>query len=265
MWCLFCGCSFKVNWCSIFTKSARDHLESFEISSEHLFTPPLCTPDTQQQQRYPDSTGAAVWLARAWPAPVDSHSFLMTSATDKPALSSVKPDVKIALRKETAEFYHPFHFQDSVFSLEDVKRNDSQRSHGILTFHHVLTAQECSYLRNLVENEEKLSFWNSLGREDENARLFRDADTIEVIHEELAALIWSRIEHLIDFDPIEIGEDEVDHPLYERELPGTWRPVGMNQNFLFAIYPQGGHFAPHTDGREIHRKTASHLSSPDLT
>jgi hypothetical protein len=194
----------------------------------------------------------------------------MTS-TEKPLLSSVKPDVKIALTKETAELYSPNYFQDPFFDLTTVTRNDTHASHGIITFHHVFTSQECAYLRNLVEKEKNLSFWNSLGREDENARLFRDADTVEVIHEELAGLIWSRIEHLVELDLIEIGDEEIDHPLYERELPGTWGPVGMNQNFLFAIYPQGGHFAPHTDGREIHRQSPpplypsfSHLLLSDL-
>lgn len=172
----------------------------------------------------------------------------------KPSLSSVKPDQKIALKNETAQIYHPSNFQDELFDINTVTRNDMYKSLGIITFENVLTSNECCYLRNITENEKNLSFWNSLGRENENARLFRDADTIEVIHDELAAMIWSRIQHLVELEPIEILDDEQDHPLYERELPGKWCPVGMNQNFLFAIYPQGGHFAPHTDGREIHRK-----------
>lgn len=181
---------------------------------------------------------------------------------EKPSLSSVKPDQKVALRGEAARAYHPESFLDEEFELSSVSRDDTHRSLGILTFQHVLTAKECLYLQRITENEKNLSFWNSLGRENESARLFRDADTVEVVHEELAAMIWSRIQHLVDLEPIEIQEDEVDHPLYERELPGKWVPVGMNQNFLFAIYPQGGHFAPHTDGRETHRKT---LTPPPLS
>jgi hypothetical protein len=183
-----------------------------------------------------------------------------TILSKKPSLSSVKPGQKLALRNETAKAYHPIEFSDEDFELRNVSRDDSHRSLGIFTFQNVLTTKECSYLRDITENGENLSFWNALGRENENARLFRDADTVEVFHEELADMIWSRIQHLIDLEPIEIQEDEVDHPLYERELPGKWTPVGMNQNFLFAIYPQGGHFAPHTDGRETHRKIA--LSPP---
>jgi hypothetical protein len=187
------------------------------------------------------------------------------SVSEKPLLSSVKPDQKIALKNETARAYHPSEFRDDQFELRNVSRDDSRRSLGIFTFQNVLTAKECFYLRNVTESEENLSFWNSLGRENENARLFRDADTVEVVHEELADMIWSRIQHLIDLEPIEIQEDDVDHPLYERELPGKWTPVGMNQNFLFAIYPQGGHFAPHTDGREIHREALPLALSSHLT
>ena len=76
--------------------------------------------------------------------------------------------------------------------------------------------------------------------------MFRDADTIE---------IWSRIKDSAQLDVIRIEEDDETNELYERELPGSWHPVGLNQNFLFAVYPLGGHFAPHTDGREIHRES----------
>ena len=89
--------------------------------------------------------------------------------------------------------------------------------------------------------------------------MFRDADTIEVISNEIAELIWSRIKDSAQLDVIRIEEDDETNELYERELPGSWHPVGLNQNFLFAVYPLGGHFAPHTDGREIHRESFSYF------
>jgi hypothetical protein len=95
-----------------------------------------------------------------------------------------------------------------------------------------------------------LTFWNAEGRGNEKARVFRDADTVEVIDNNLAGKIWNRVKELYDTAPLNVTED--DPSLFERELPGEWYPVGLNQNFLFAKYPPGGHFAPHTDGREIH-------------
>ena len=97
-----------------------------------------------------------------------------------------------------------------------------------------------------------MTFWNSDGRQNETARAFRDADTVEVVENKLASKLWDRIKDIYDTSPINVTEDNPS--LYERELPGQWYPVGLNQNFLFAKYPPGGHFAPHTDGREIHSK-----------
>ena len=245
----------------IFAESSERYLEEAAVISEA----PHFDPALSLLETHTTSFGSTETRVASERRVVDSGMAEENSVSEKPLLSSVKPDQKIALKNETARAYHPSEFRDDQFELRNVSRDDSRRSLGIFTFQNVLTAKECFYLRNVTESEENLSFWNSLGRENENARLFRDADTVEVVHEELADMIWSRIQHLIDLEPIEIQEDDVDHPLYERELPGKWTPVGMNQNFLFAIYPQGGHFAPHTDGREIHREALPLALSAHLT
>lgn len=201
---------------------------------------------------------------------------------DVPDLNSIKPDKKIALLDETAINYHPLTFQDINYTsneiiLKEITYNNNNNSsslsssrattttikndsnnenndYNIYIFENVLNSNECNNLKQILKNEKNLTFWNSLGRENESARLFRDADTIEVISNEIAELIWNRIKDISPLNKIIINENDEENELYERELPGCWEPVGLNQNFLFAVYPLGGHFAPHTDGREIHSK-----------
>lgn len=122
---------------------------------------------------------------------------------------------------------------------------------------HVLTSDECQKLRNVIDNNDDLSFWSTAGRENDAARAFRDADTIEVQSLSIADTIWNRVKDIFPFADINIGNYETDEngivdPRWERELPGTWKAYNLNLDFLFAKYPQGGSFAPHTDGRTIH-------------
>jgi len=121
----------------------------------------------------------------------------------------------------------------------------------------VLSSEECQKLRNVIDNNSDLSFWSTAGRENEEARAFRNADTIEVHSSMIANIIWNRVKDSFPFVDINIGNDEMDgngivDPRWERELPGTWKAVNLNSDFLFAKYPSGGSFAPHTDGRTIH-------------
>lgn len=46
-------------------------------------------------------------------------------------------------------------------------------------------------------------------------------------------------------------KDDHDSTLYEKNLVGSWIPIGLNPDLLLAQYPIGGSFAPHTDGRAI--------------
>jgi len=120
-----------------------------------------------------------------------------------------------------------------------------------------------------VDESTELTFWSSAGRANEEARSFRDADTIEINSESLASLIWQRVSpllarHSIFFateDNTEEAEEEESSATVEekpprwewdRELQGTWMPSALNHDLLFARYPSGGAFSPHTDGRAIH-------------
>lgn len=111
---------------------------------------------------------------------------------------------------------------------------------------------ECAFLRNSIDSCDALSFWNAAGNSNLEAKAFRNADTIEVKQSTLSNIIWKRVEALLKDVEIVIEKNDYDNELWERELPGSWFPHSVNENFLFAKYPSGGHFAPHTDGRAIH-------------
>jgi len=110
----------------------------------------------------------------------------------------------------------------------------------------VLSEQECKYL---VEKTEEMgySFWDS---RPDRVTDFRDADTIEVHHPDLAALLWERAAPFLS-ENVVINPDDDENPRWQRDLEGTWEPVGTNEHVLFARYDAGGHFAPHTDGFSV--------------
>lgn len=82
--------------------------------------------------------------------------------------------------------------------------------------------------------------------------MYRDADTIEVMSTTFAEKIWTRVANLCD-DKLKVKvEDDESDSNWERELVGHWIPSTLNHDLLFAKYPSGGAFAPHTDGRAIH-------------
>lgn len=203
----------------------------------------------------------------------------------QPALASIKPGVKSALNETDS-----LQFEICITTNDPLKRSPvtlRTREHGrVSCVDHAMSPDECSALCRLMDSSAHLSFWNEQGRENENARQFRDADTVEVNLPAMAAAIWDRVSEVFDKTPIVIRHDDTEHvrvhidpstclylrtldminimcPLFstlqtnaqwERELPGEWHPCGLNNNFLFARYPEGGHFAPHTDGRVIHGK-----------
>ena len=168
-----------------------------------------------------------------------------------PDLNYVKPDSKRALTgTETASF--------------EVKNDEGEGCQRELevTFaldgkvayvDNLLSEAECQVLCDAVDKSDALTFWSEAGRDNDKARAFRDADTIEVHSEEIAGTMWARVEHLLN-NVISVGDDydEVNNPNWERELPGDWAPSGFNHDLLFAKYPSGGAFSPHTDGRAIH-------------
>ena len=190
-----------------------------------------------------------------------SHSF--SEAT--PSLAYVKPDSKVALiGADTAAFdaclVRYSDLNSACISPTHQDLNQLQVHFAldgkVMFIDNVLTAEECKELCQTVDTCPQLSFWSEKGRNNEEARAFRDADTIEVKSATIAGVIWTRVAHLLDtqerYIHIADKEDAENNPRWERELPGEWRPYGLNQDLLFAKYPSGGAFAPHTDGRAIH-------------
>lgn len=98
----------------------------------------------------------------------------------------------------------------------------------------VVTAAECAYLIDTTESM-GYSFWNTQDTRTD----FRNADTIEVHHAELAALLWSRISTAFN-GSMHISQSS-DPLRWQRDLEGTWEPVGTNPRLLFARYKPLGH------------------------
>ncbi|GAB5364510.1 hypothetical protein AAMO2058_000976700 [Amorphochlora amoebiformis] len=109
----------------------------------------------------------------------------------------------------------------------------------------VLSKEECEKLRKGVATDgQDYTFWNP---EDTNSKHTRNVDTIEVFDESLAAGIWERVKMQVT-NNIEIPEENDD---WEFGLEGKWEAYGINPKMLFARYPEGGHFSPHTDGHQV--------------
>jgi 2OG-Fe(II) oxygenase superfamily len=164
-----------------------------------------------------------------------------------PPMSSIKPQSKISTYSSVFEgcFREP-HSQSTFLSLDD--RSDVLD--GAFYIDRVLSNRECALLCSQCDQCEDMKFWSSAGRDDFQARAFRDADTVEVKSNYISSTIWSRMNHLLPMRRI-VVPDDVEDINHERELVGEWEAVAVNSNLLFAKYPCGGSFAPHTDGRAI--------------
>ena len=164
----------------------------------------------------------------------------------RPPLSSIKPDVKVPVDERAffdALSPSPFMPLPPMAMVEAFP--------GAYYIDGCLSREECQGLCDACDQCQDLRFWSSAGRDDASARAFRDADTVEVRAERLAAALWARIHHLLPSGMAALAVDGTD-PDDERELLGAWEAVAVNYDCLFAKYPSGGAFAPHTDGRAIH-------------
>ena len=180
---------------------------------------------------------------------------------EKPLFKAIKPDRKIKSDNIVFEQCFSNNISDIITSkvyhalpvCNEVYKNYIQAAY----IDNVLTCDECKSLRSAIDNNNYLSFWSKSGRENDEARAFRNADTLEFQSDMIATLVWNRIKDKFPFIDINIKNDEYDEngiidTRWERELPGTWKATNLNSDFLFAKYPSGGSFAPHTDGRTIH-------------
>ena len=169
------------------------------------------------------------------------------SASLRPSLKIVKPGRKCAISENLEDF------------LGCIEQNLSNNSRiiqrvgdGIFYIDNVLSPGECEDLCKVVDSHASLGFWSPLGRGNEQSRMFRDADTIEIKSHTIANEIWTRLSIAIEEElRIIVANNEFD-PNWERELVGTWHASSLNHDLLFAKYPPFGAFAPHTDGRAIH-------------
>ncbi len=199
-----------------------------------------------------------------------------------PALSSIQPKSKTTLvGTQVQAFEECFNFEMSengqeCFAVAGLK--------GAWYIDNLLTLEECSRLCQTIDNNDNLSFWSGTGREDEAARSFRNADTIEVNSLRISDILWQRaVNHLPLLEmsvliPVE-EEDEVssldiemnnaasksksgetqhqadqgclESGRWQRDIIGEWSPSQLNEDFLFARYPSQGSFSPHTDGSAI--------------
>ena len=172
-----------------------------------------------------------------------------------PTLDYVKPASKRALQGAEAE---PFRacLEDNTTSSSSVSEMEiiELDAGHVMLINDFLSELECREMIQLVNTHPSLSFWSDAGRDNDKARSFRDADTIEVLSESIASLLWTRMNGRFDSFTISIGEesDGSNDSLWERELPGDWMPVNFNHDLLWVKYPSGGAFAPHTDGKAIH-------------
>lgn len=169
----------------------------------------------------------------------------------KPQLNVVKPARKNALCENVSVFTDCFESND-IFSSKLNNIRLERVTNGVFYIDDVLSIEECNNLYQSVKNHQSLSFWSSQGRNNEEVRMFRDADTVEVINQNIADVIWSRVENLLCEELSLTVEDDAADSNWERELVGSWRPLTLNHDFLFALYPLMGAFAPHTDGRAVH-------------
>ena len=173
----------------------------------------------------------------------------------QPKLNSIMPAVKDAVHNTYKEKFESCLKVGTVLEPVSVHVMD-----GVDYIDGVITASECSALRSECDNCKDLKFWSLAGRNDESARSFRDADTVEVKSTLLAGIIWERMRRLLSCPIISISDDE-DDVNWERELVGDWEATSLNYDLLFAKYPSGGAFAPHTDGRAIHNFNTRSFSS----
>lgn len=157
-----------------------------------------------------------------------------------PALSVVAPHAKTAA---------PSSLVSGIVS----RRCDDGRPSSILhswpdgvVLADVLSATECDSLVSATELSNLYSFWHPDGSTESNST-FRRADTIEIVSDELAGAIWSRIAANVP-PTVEVIADG---RLHERGCEGEWDACGVNPTLLFVRYREGDHFSPHTDGHTI--------------
>ena len=157
----------------------------------------------------------------------------MSGVSATPPLEAVQSRVKHEIDSS------PIRISNSPFTSSGHDRGITIKSQRIgdldaFVLDNVLTREECAHL---IETTETMgyTFWNT----EEGRKDFRNADTIEVRHADLADLLWQRMKPAFQH-ALEIYQDS-DPARWQRDLEGTWEPVGTNPRLLFARYQPQGH------------------------
>ena len=165
-----------------------------------------------------------------------------------PSLDVVKPERKICLVSDQETFIKCLSDDQTTSNIEVYTV-----ANGVFYIDNALSESECSNLRLATDSNSSLSFWSPQGRGNEDVRRFRDADTIEMNSNEFVNTLWERLSSVVNDIHLELSISDDETSLeWERELVGDWMPTNFNNDLLFARYPCGGAFAPHTDGRAVH-------------
>jgi len=169
----------------------------------------------------------------------------------QPMLSTILPDSKTSLREEESTVFEEC-LLDGWVEPKEFSLNHVKNVPNAFYIDNVLTNEECDRLRGAIDSSGSLSFWSTVGREDEKARAFRNADTIEVDNLSICTKIWSRIDRYVKSLTLSFAELDDGTENWKVDLPGIWSPDNLNKDLLFAKYPSSGSFSPHTDGNAVH-------------
>ena len=169
-----------------------------------------------------------------------------------PSLSSVKPASKCPCDESVYESV--FANSSKGSPCQETQGQIVKVLDGVYYIDSIFSQTECSKLCNEIVKSNELSFWSDKGRNDTDAKSFRDADTIEVTSDNIANVIWNRIKAKLQSLDLSLkfeSSDNRDDDSWHVDLPGTWNPVNINNDLLFAKYSSLGYFSPHTDGNAI--------------
>lgn len=128
------------------------------------------------------------------------------------------------LNAKDSKFQNLQSFPSSLSKPLDGKKHYMEKVPGCFVVNPLMTENECDELVDELEKMHFQSLKNEFPEEERNNR------RIMVLNEELAALIWKRVEAHFDVDdvlfikPIGFGNE------------GCWRPSGLNECLKFSKY-----------------------------
>lgn len=189
----------------------------------------------------------------------------LTRKAAPPPLRAVAPAVKVALAAENAEAFDGIALEvrrhavdatppDLVAALRRTLGISGGASGGgllgnrVAVLDGVLSEEECAALVAALDACPARTFWADEGGDgDGEPRAFRDADTVEAPCGRLARAVYKRCRAAL-FPEARARETAADGERVETR--GAWAPACLNDDFLFATYPDSptAGFAPHSDG-----------------